>query len=89
MNHAKNRKKRYQRRILAYVVMEDGLARWGSLNTTLKTLLKEVIHCVHWLSSDLCLMVNEENSKRNKLVWQIQTPGRQKLHEARKMHSAK
>ena len=51
-------------------------------------LLKEVINCVHWLSSDLCLMVKEENSKRNKLVWQIQTPGRQKLHEARRMHSA-
>ena len=28
------------------------------------------------------------NSKRNKRVLQIQTPGRQKLHEARKMHSA-
>ena len=79
MNHTKNRKKRYQRGILAYVVMADGLVRWGSLNTTL-----EVINCVHWLSSDLCLMVNEGNSKRNKLVLQIQTPGRQKLHEARK-----
>ena len=88
MNHAKSRKKRYQRGILAYVVMADGLVRWGSLNTTLQTLLKQVINCVHWLSSDLCLMVKEENSKRNKLVWQIQTPGRQKLHEARKMHSA-
>ena len=88
MNHAKNRKKRYQRRMLAYVVMADGLVRLGSLNTTLQTLLKQVINCVHWLSSDLCLMVKEENSKRNKLVWQIQTPGRQKLHEARKMHSA-
>ena len=84
MNHTKNRKKRYQRGILAYVVMADGLVRWGSLNTTLK-----VINCVHWLSSDLCLMVNEKNSKRNKLVLQIQTPGRQKLHEARKMHFAK
>ena len=60
MNHAKNRKKRYQRGILAYVVMADGLVRWGSLNTTLQTLLKQVINCVHWLSSDLCLMVKEE-----------------------------
>ena len=68
MNHAKNQKKRHQRGILAYVVMADGPVRWGSLNTTLQTLLKEVINCVHWLSSDLCLMVNEENSKRNKLV---------------------
>ena len=29
MNHAKNRKKRYQRRMLAYVVMADGLVHWG------------------------------------------------------------
>ena len=65
MNHTKNRKKRYQRGILAYFVMADGLVRWGSLNTTLQTLLKEVINCVHWLSSDLCLMVKEENSKCN------------------------
>ena len=65
MNHAKNRKKRYQRRMLAYVVMADGLVRLGSLNTTLQTLLKQVINCVHWLSSDLCLMMKEENSKCN------------------------
>ena len=65
MNHTKSRKKRYQRGILAYVVMADGLVRLGSLNTTLQTLLKQVINCVHWLSSDLCLMVKEENSKCN------------------------
>ena len=55
----KNWKKRYQRGILAYVVMADGLARWGSLNTTIRTLLKEVINCVHWLSFDLCITVNK------------------------------
>ena len=59
MNHTKNWKKWYQRRILAYVVMADGLARWGSLNTTIRTLLKEVINCVHWLSFDLCITVNK------------------------------
>ena len=31
MNHAKSRKKRYQRGILAYVVMADGFVRWGLL----------------------------------------------------------
>ena len=67
MNHTKNRKKRYQRGILAYVVMADGLVRWGLLNTTLQTLLKQVINCVHWLSSDLCLMVKEEI--RNVINW--------------------
>ena len=67
MNHTKSRKRRYQGGILAYVVMADGLVRWGLLNTTLQTLLKQVINCVHWLSSDLCLMVKEEI--RNVINW--------------------
>ena len=47
MNHTKNRRKRYQRGILAYVVMADGLVRWGSLNTTLRHFSKKLsIVCI-------------------------------------------